>query len=262
MLTDEQSMAVIKQILKRLVPLRTRNFVRLALKRHPIQYRSRWPDLEMFNLARNDVVFDVGANVGWFVECVLAYQPWAIVHAFEPVPQAFAVLQTTFKDYSDIYCRNIALGSQAGQKPINVSRFVEASSFLDSGKLLNDRVYGIDFSVQETLPVAIRTLADYAKEQAITSIKLLKLDVQGYEMEVLKGAEPVFDMVEFIYAEAQFQELYKGGPLFHDLFEFLNRRQFELVRMTSFRSDDEGRLMECDMIFKNRQRANSQAATR
>lgn len=242
----------IKQLVKSIVPLRRRNSIRLALKRHPIELRSRWPELAMFNLAKGDVVFDVGANVGDFTECVLAHQPWTIIHAFEPVPQAFETLRKRFQDYEGIYCRNMALGSRLEQKRINVSRFVEASSFLPNGRLLNNRVYGIDFTIEELVPVAVETVASYCSDHSVSCIKLLKLDVQGYELEVLKGAVPVLDTIQFIYAEAQFQELYKDGPLFQDLFAFLHVHQFELVRMASFRADDEGRLMECDMIFRNR----------
>lgn len=243
---------MIKRLVKHFIPLRRRNAIRLALNWHPAELRSRWPELAMFNLSRGDIVIDVGANVGDFTECVLAHQPWAIIHAFEPVPQAFEVLRGKFQDYTGIYCQNAALGSRQEQKQINVSRFVEASSFLENGRLLKNRVYGIDFTIEESLPVAVETVTSYSRLHSLSRIKLLKLDVQGYELEVLKGAETVLDTIEFIYAEAQFQELYQHGPLFQDLFSFLNQRQFELVRMTSFRADNEGRLMECDMIFRNR----------
>lgn len=239
-------------LIKRFIPLRTRNAIRVALKRHPIEYRSRWPDLAMFNLAKNDVVFDVGANVGEFTECVLAFQPRAIVHAFEPIPEVFRELALKFKDYSGIYLNPAALGSRPGEQSLIVSSYAEASSFLENGPVLNEGVYGIDFGPVRSQRVNVETLADYCVGRGVGLIRLLKLDVQGYELEVLKGADAVLDRVEFVYAEAQFQELYKGGPRFTDLFDFLNIRSFDLVRMTSFRKDDEGRLMECDMIFRNR----------
>lgn len=242
------------RIIKSIVPLRMRNAIRVGLRLHPIEYRSRWPDLAMFHLSKKDVVFDVGANVGEFTECVLAFQPWAIVHAFEPISEVFAVLQRKFKDYSGIYCKQFAFGSESGQQPINVSSYAQASSFLENGRVLNDRVYGIDFTPVKTETVRVKTAAGYARACGVDRIKLLKLDVQGYELEVLKGAEPILDRMEFIYTEAQFQELYKKGPMFDEVYEFLNKRGFELARMTSFRADDDGRLMECDMIFRNRAR--------
>lgn len=197
-------------------------------------------------------MFDVGAACGEFTECVLAFQPWAIVHAFEPIGGLFQVLQQKFKDYPGIYCKNYAFGGENGQRSINVSNYPQASSFLESGSVLNDRVYGIDFSSVKKEMVRVKTAAGYARARSVDKIKLLKLDVQGYEIEVLRGAEPILDRVEFIYAEAQFQELYKKGPMFDEVYGFLNTRGFELVRMTSFRADDDGKLMECDMIFRSR----------
>jgi hypothetical protein len=97
------------------------------------------------------------------------------------------------------------------------------------------------------------TLTNYALKGGIRRIKLLKLDVQGFEIEVLKGAEVVLSTIEYIYAEGHFQEMYKGGPVFSDLFDFLSPRGHQLVRMTEFRADDNGKLMECDMVFKNKQ---------
>ena len=69
---------------------------------------------------------------------------------------------------------------------------------------------------------------------------------------MLKGAEDVLPRIDWVYTEAQFVELYHGGPRAGDIFSFLHRHRFELVRMTSFRADDAGNLMECDMVFRRR----------
>jgi hypothetical protein len=115
------SVGVFRRFIDRIIPIRRRNVIRLALGRHPIEYRSYWPDIEMCNLKRGDVVFDVGANVGDFTECVLAYQPWAIVHTFEPLPSAFSSLQRKFGEYPGVYCNQAALGSSQSILPLNVS---------------------------------------------------------------------------------------------------------------------------------------------
>ena len=146
---------VLRRWADRIIPIPTRNFIRLTLKRHPFEYRSKWPDIEMFRLGRRDVVFDVGANVGDFTECVLAYQPWAVVHAFEPLPAAFANLHRKFADYPDIYCNETALGSTQSVRSLNVSSYDQASSFLPNGRVLNSGVYGIDFTVANTIDVPV-----------------------------------------------------------------------------------------------------------
>jgi FkbM family methyltransferase len=236
-----------------LTTLRLRNDLRLRLGQHPIELRERYPDLAELSLQRGAVVFDVGANVGYFSESVLAHQPWARIHAFEPLADACAKLRGALAPFGDgIVINATALGAARGERAFRVSRFDEASSFLENGAVLNDRVYGIDFTTVATIPVTIDTIADYIVEHCIPRIDLLKLDVQGFELEALRGAEPALDRIEAIYCEAQFEELYRGGPLAGEIFAWLHARGFELLRMTAFRADDKGRLMECDMIFRRR----------
>lgn len=100
--------------------------------------------------------------------------------------------------------------------------------------------------------MTIDTVADYVVEHRIPRIGLLKLDVQGFELEVLRGATSVLDRIDAIYCEAQFEELYRGGPLAGEIFTWLHSRGFTLLRMAKFRADDEGLLMECDMLFRRR----------
>jgi FkbM family methyltransferase len=244
---------MLRSLVRTLTTLRGRNDLRLRLGRHPIELRERYPDLADLSLRRGAVVFDVGANVGYFSECVLAHQPWARIHAFEPQPGPRAKLEEVLAPYGDgIVINATALGAERGERAFHVSRFDEASSFLENGALLAGGLYGIDFTTVATIPVTVDTVADYAVAHWIARIDLLKLDVQGFELEVLKGAEPVLDRIDAIYCEAQFEELYRGCPMFGDIFTWLHARGFELLRMTEFSADDEGRLIECDMIFLRR----------
>ena len=220
------------------------------MRRHPIELRERFPDLAAVSLRRNAVVFDAGANVGSFSECVLAYQPWARLHVFEPIPDVFATLEQRLAPYGGIVLNRTALGAECGERDFHVSRFQEASSFLENGAELQKGVYGIDYSTAQTIRVAIDTVSHYVAEHGVERVDLLKLDVQGFELEALKGAEPVLDRIDFIYCEAQFQELYRDAPLAPDIFAWLHARGFTLMRMAQFRADNEGRLMECDMLFR------------
>ena len=210
----------------------------------------------MLHLRAGAVVIDVGANVGQFAESLLAHQPLAQLHAFEPIPEAFATLRSRLHDFGGIQFNNVALGNTAGDRDLVVRRFDECTSFLELGERLQRGVYGLDLAPDRTVRVTIQRLADYVIESSIAAIDLLKLDVQGYELEVLRGAEEILPRTEWIYTEAQFQELYEGGPMFTDIARFLNAHDFDLVRMTSFRFDDDGNLMECDMVFRRR-RSNS-----
>lgn len=241
---------MLRGLLRRVVPLRRRHQIRLLFGRYPAGLRAHYPDLALMRLPRGAVVFDVGANVGQFAESLIAHQPLAKLHVFEPIPEAFNVLRNKLSELGGIRFNN--LGSVNGRHELVVRKFDEASSFLKLGKRLRDGVYGFDFSADRTIEVEVLRLAEYVCEQGVPVINLLKLDVQGYELEVLRGSEEVLSRIDWVYTEAQFQELYVGGPTFSDTFTFLNSRGFDLIRMASVRADDDGRLMECDMIFRRR----------
>src|SRR5262245_25558994 len=124
---------VLRRAIKAPIPLRLRNHIRLLLGRHPAELRAWYPDLEMVSLARGDIVIDVGAHVGNFAEAALAYQPWVKIHAFEPLPAAFGVLQTKLAPFGDIELHNVALGRAKGQGDFLIRKLSNVSSFLVSG---------------------------------------------------------------------------------------------------------------------------------
>lgn len=243
---------MINALLKAITSLEFRNWLRVSFGRHPAEYRTRWPEIEDLNIRRGDIVLDVGANVGDFVECCLAFQPWAIIHAFEPLPIEFGVLKKKFTACKSVFPVNQAVGRQAGDLSIQVSRFSEASSFLKQAAVLRDGLYGIDFSITQALKVPVTDLADYIGRNGIERVKLLKIDTQGFELEVLKGALKHLAAIEYIYLEGAFKPLYEDQPLVNDLQKFLGSENFVLKRMCAFRTDANGDLLECDMLFANR----------
>jgi FkbM family methyltransferase len=237
------------------VPLRARNAVRMALGRYPKSLRERHPDLALMRLRRGAVVLDVGAHEGDFSECVLAHQPWARLHAFEPLPGAFAELRRRLAPFGGVELWPFALGSREEVRGLTVRRYAQATSFLPNGPVLDEGLFGLDFSTRETLPVRVRRLADHAAERGIVRVDLLKLDVQGFEIEVLEGAGRLLETTGWVYAEAHLKPLYEGGPLLGELARFLEGRGFALVRTTAPRLDRRGEPVECDAIFRRRGRA-------
>lgn len=241
-----------RDLLDAVLPLPARNELRLLFGRYPKPLRARFPALARLGLSRKAVVFDIGAHIGDFAECVLAYRPHARLFAFEPLPEAFARLQSRMQSYPNATVENVALGRESGRGDLLVRSFGEASSFLPNGRVLRDGIYGLDFSTTAAVPVPVTTIDAYAREHGIGAIELLKLDVQGFELEVLAGADETLPRVRWIYTEAQFQELYAGAPLADDVVVWLTARGFELMEMTACRTTGDGHLMEADLVFRRR----------
>jgi FkbM family methyltransferase len=242
---------LLRRAIRASTSLRLRNHLRLLLGMHPARLRDGFPDLEIIRLSRGDVVIDVGAHVGDFSEAVLAHQPWVKIHAFEPLPKAFCILQTKLAPFGGIELRNVALGRAKGESDFFVSKFSKASSFLITGPIKDKVSWQDTFSTEEVLRVPIVTLSDYLREQKIERVRLLKLDVQGYELEVLAGAESVLGLIDWIYTEARFaQGVYQEAPLANDIYVYLIQRGFKLQRIVGVWHDEQSNMLEGDMLFE------------
>lgn len=126
-------------------------------------------------------IFDVGANYG---QTALHYNSLfntAKIFSFEPVKASYEKLINETQTIKNISCHNIALGEENNNVEIYLHK--EENSQLNSLKAINSNQTGI---TKETINVV--TLDNFAKGQKIETIDLLKIDTEGFELEVLKGA--------------------------------------------------------------------------
>ena len=101
-----------------------------------------------------------------------------------------------------------------------------------------------------TILVDVRRLDDLVQAGELKPPVLLKLDVQGYEMEVLKGCGELLDDLAYVYAEGSFVELYEGQTLADDLICWLRQREFRLSGVYAVVLDARGGAVQADMLFK------------
>jgi FkbM family methyltransferase len=148
---------------------------------------SRWPPA---------VIVDAGANVG---QTALRYhQHWkaARIYSFEPVRATFLQLSASCAGISAIECLNIALGakSEAGQ----IHKFPDSQLSTLAEQPAHST--GEDHSVEA---IVIRRLDEFAAERSIDCVDLLKIDVEGYELQVLLGASGLLSSAKIraVYAE-------------------------------------------------------------
>lgn len=161
-----------------------------------------------------NTIFDVGANTGQTWEYFRKEEKRAKIYCFEPIGDTFEVLiKNTVKDNKCI-CERIALGDNSGEKKIRI--FGNESSELNS---LKEDVMNSDKDAQTEI-ILEETLDNYCKKNDISSIDLLKIDTEGYEINVLKGGLRMLKekKVSFIYAEVGFN----SSDNRHTHFEVLN----------------------------------------
>lgn len=175
------------------------------------------------------IVFDVGANVGQTTESFKEMFSDAQIHAFEPGMSAFEKLEKRYGSHKNIILNKVGVGSSSETKIFLENSRTEMSSFLPLGpdgwgKIVNK------------VPVEIITLDDYCAKKQIPYLNVLKVDTQGLDLEVLKGAQNIFaeNRVQFLLMEVTFNEMYQGLPRFDEIFRFLTERNFKLVSFYKF----------------------------
>ena len=177
----------------------------------------------------NKIIFDVGANVGDFTAAACnALGPATIVHAFEPARDVWAYLAARFAGDGRIAVNNFALGRNCEERPLYG---VDNKSGLAS--LLNRNLdhVGMEPSLQEV--VKVKRLSDYCLASGIDQIHLLKLDVEGFELEVLKGGESLFKGQKIRACSFEFGGCNLDSRTFlRDYFEFFSDHGMKLFRIT------------------------------
>jgi FkbM family methyltransferase len=133
-------------------------------------------------------VFDIGANVGDMVRMAYESFPQATIHAFEPVDATYRTLCANVASMSDrVRTYRFGFMDTSGPMEINISSFHGASSVLRQSEEHADvhRDIGVKEVGKETIEV--RRLDQFVEESAIGTIDLVKIDVEGVELQVLKG---------------------------------------------------------------------------
>jgi FkbM family methyltransferase len=175
-------------------------------------------------------IFDVGANEGLFLEMIalgLAGVPFR-VHAFEPSETAFEILRQKAGTRPEVILNNFALGREQGQAEL----FYEKTGS-GLGSLYRRRLdhFGIDFSQSQR--VSVETLDQYCAQRGIQRIDLLKLDVEGHELEVLRGGQRMFSerrigMVSFEFGGCNID----SRTFLQDFYYFFKERGMTMSRIT------------------------------
>jgi FkbM family methyltransferase len=130
-------------------------------------------------------IFDVGANKGQFMDLIRyeLYKIPHIIHAFEPSSSAFSYLSDKFKGIPNIFLNNIGLGKSKKESTLYYDKQGSGLASLYKRKLDYLNIF-FDYSEK----VQIETLDSYCKRRNIQRVDLLKLDVEGHELDVLHGS--------------------------------------------------------------------------
>lgn len=193
-------------------------------------------------------IVDIGANRGQFSLVARHCFKDAQIFAFEPLPQPFKVLRNIFVHDRMVALYQMAIGSASTPQQMHISQRDDSSSLFPITDLQNKVFPGT--KEKAIITIDVKPLDSILKENAIRHPALLKIDVQGYELEVLKGCKNILTLFTYIYVECSYQELYQGQPLANEIISFLNQQGFDLKGVYNTDYDALGRAIQSDMFFE------------
>jgi FkbM family methyltransferase len=175
----------------------------------------------------NQVMFDVGANTGEYSQALCSSFPNSRIHAFEPVPAAFAQLERRVgnrvkchqRGLSDSLAQSIPIYDyEDGNGSAHASLFKDVFVDLHKSKGLN------------RIEIELTTLDNFCSENSISTIDFLKVDTEGCEMQVLRGSKRMLDLGAIRLIQFEFNEMNVIARVFlRDFYEIL--RGFDLFRL-------------------------------
>jgi len=201
----------------------------------------------LFDEHRIDTVLDVGANTGQFRDFLRRKVGFkGQIESFEPVPDLAAHLMTRAESDTHWKIHTCALGPETGQKTINVMAKTEFNSFLNpvTTGSHQDQMN----KVKKTVTVPITTL-DTVFNKRDLSRTYLKLDTQGYDLEVLKGGQRAIKDVPALQTEISIHPFCADMPTFSDTISAFERHGFAMADLYLVSSDDAKRAMEFDCLM-------------
>ena len=198
----------------------------------------------MSTLRRRGYVFrtiiDGGANIGQFARTSTELYPEAAIYSFEPNPSTAKIFRTNLANRPAVHLYETALGNHDGMITFYPSSFSQESSIF----VVNNNRQATSVSV--TISKLDTVMAGLTLEPPI----LLKLDLQGYELEALKGAKSILPKCEYVLTEVEFKASNQDEPTFADLQEYLAKYGFRFIHPVAFSRDEFGEISQMDALFQ------------
>lgn len=199
-------------------------------------------------------VIDAGANAGQFARAALGRWPGAVVIAFEPQSAVAERLAATLAPLGHVEVHAVALGATDGTTPFFVHRHNLSSSALPVAEAARPLPWAAELA-PVTVPMARLDTALAGRE--LTPPCLLKLDVQGSELEVIRGAPETLSRVDALLVETAFEPGYVSQPAFAEVHQALLDLGWVLTEPLDFRRERDRRIVEADMLYRRADRPRS-----
>ena len=222
--------------------------VGIQIKRYPGSDQVR--RMKIIHSYGINVLFDVGANTGQFA---LEMREFGYIHkiiSFEPLSSAFAPLTKNALRDDNWIVNNYALGPKNTTGSLNIAENSCSSSI---NNIFPKHIEGAPDSIFiDKEEIEIKTLDSIINSFCKPNEDniMLKIDTQGYEKNVIDGAENSLQTIKIIQLEMSLVPLYENEMLFQDMIDYLSTKSFTLYSLENgFINENSGQLLQVDGIF-------------
>lgn len=193
-----------------------------------------------------NVFIDVGANRGFYSKHLRMAGYSGHIFSFEPIPEDCEQIALLCDGDPKWRAHCMALGAENGTKDFNVN-IMGSESVLSSFLPLTERFQGT-----RIIPVSMRRL-DGILSPLISEIRsprvFLKMDTQGFDWEVMKGAKGCIDIIHGIQSEISVEPIYKGMPHYTESLASYEKLGFKLMDLFVVNRTDSGSILEYDCLM-------------
>ncbi|MGD1843872.1 MAG: FkbM family methyltransferase [Salibacteraceae bacterium] len=200
-----------------------------------------------------DLVLDIGGNSGQFATHLRKMGYRGKIISCEPLSKVFAQLKANAQADPLWEVHHVAIGREPGESTINISENTYSSSLLGMHTTHQSAAETSRYIDQETIKVVpLREVLPPELRQKHRSV-FLKVDVQGFEREVIEGALQELPDITLVELELSMVPLYENGPLYQELINRMDELNFSLFNMASeFRDPKDYRILQMNGLFLNR----------
>lgn len=174
------------------------------------------------------IVFDVGANLGNYSKSIKENFPDTLIYAFEPHPKTYNTLKEVSAGYDKFYTYNVAVGNPLNGHAETIKLYDYSNNDgSDHASVLEDTfLYSHNTNDVISHEVELKSLKEFCLTNHITGIDFLKIDTEGFELDVLKGLKEMLGNNSVKFIQFEFNAMNAGRVFFLDFWKMLSENFF------------------------------------
>ncbi len=191
-------------------------------------------------------LIDIGSNKGQFLIFADSIFNLKKIHSFEPIAEMIKIQKKAFRSIKYKFY-NFALGNKNTKRKFFITNRMDSSSFLkfNQGKLSIK-----NYKIEEERTIAIKKIDKVFSKKKVSLPIIMKIDVQGFEMEVLLGAKNILKKCEYILTEVSNNEVYKNQKKKNVVIKYLKKIGYKIYRKTKRQPINGTSFFQEDLLFK------------